>query len=316
VQTSGSVRLELAAVLGTIGLAACAVALGLDTERALPLLVLGALVACTLVLATLLRANATLEARVVEQTDALEAEMDRLAALNVRLATLQEEERKHFARELHDSIGQLVAAQTLALGAAVRSEVRDADHLAELARLTSVLRDEVYALANRLRPRALDDLGLGSALRRLVADWASGKAVRAEVETPTLRPTHLSAAIETTLYRIVQEALTNIDKHARARTVSVLLTSSGDSVGVVIEDDGNGFDPVTVGVERLGLVGMRERAALLDGELQVESRPGGGTTVAARLPITTHGTHAAATDAELGVSLTTPSSSAVSNVRS
>jgi signal transduction histidine kinase len=99
-----------------------------------------------------------------------------------------------------------------------------------------------------------------------------------------LGDSRLPAETETALYRIVQEALTNVIKHAQAGTVSIVLTRKGDRVVAVIEDDGRGFDPEDMRDERLGLLGMRERIALVDGQLSVESRPGEGTTIAVEVP--------------------------------
>jgi signal transduction histidine kinase len=136
-----------------------------------------------------------------------------------------------------------------------------------------------------LRPKALDDFGLVAALERLSSTFAEATGIRVELEA-SVGDERLPAELETTLYRIVQEALTNIVKHARARNVSILVVRRDGSVNAVVEDDGEGFDPDAIRADGLGLLGMRERAALIDGRLSVESSSGGaGTTVAVEVPL-------------------------------
>jgi signal transduction histidine kinase len=143
---------------------------------------------------------------------------------------------------------------------------------------------DVRRLAVELRPKALDDFGLVPALERLSETFADQADVEVHVQA-VLGEERLPREIETALYRIVQEALTNVIKHANARTVSVVLTRQGDRVAVVIEDDGRGFDPGAQPGEGLGLVGMRERIALVDGRLSIESGAGRGTTIAVEVPV-------------------------------
>jgi two-component system, NarL family, sensor histidine kinase DevS len=202
-----------------------------------------------------------------------------------RVVAGQELERKRLARELHDETGQALTSILLGLkaieeagnGQDVRKSVRD---LREL--VVGTLRD-VRRLAVELRPKALDDFGLVPALQRLAETFAEQTGIRVHVQA-ALGDSRLSGETETALYRIVQEALTNVIKHAQAATVSVVLTRKGDSVVAVIEDDGRGFDPTDTRDERLGLLGMRERIALVNGQLSVESRPGEGTTLAVEVP--------------------------------
>jgi len=197
----------------------------------------------------------------------------------------QELERARLARELHDETGQ--ALTSILLGLKSLERVLDTDE--EREALTSV-RDlvvstlqDVRRLAVELRPSALDDFGLAPAVERLVdAHRAEGSAV-IDLELQ-LGDDRLPPDVETTMYRIVQEALTNIAKHAGAARVSILLTRKEQAAVVVVEDDGGGFDPdaATAG---LGLAGMRERVALVGGRLRVETRRGQGTTIAAEVPL-------------------------------
>jgi signal transduction histidine kinase len=143
---------------------------------------------------------------------------------------------------------------------------------------------DVRRLAVELRPKALDDFGLVPALERLVETFSEQTGIPVELET-VLGGTRLPAPVETALYRIVQEAFTNVIKHSRASRVSVLITRKRDSVAAVIEDDGVGFSPELVRDGGLGLVGMRERIALLDGRLTVESEPERGTSLVAEVPV-------------------------------
>jgi signal transduction histidine kinase len=141
---------------------------------------------------------------------------------------------------------------------------------------------DVRRIAVELRPKALDDFGLVPALERLRDTFAEQTGMRVDLET-RLRE-RLPADVETALYRIVQEALTNIVKHAQASSVSIVLARQAGLVTALIEDDGRGFGR-DGGGEGLGLLGMRERLALLGGKLKVESSPGAGTTIVAEVPL-------------------------------
>jgi len=148
--------------------------------------------------------------------------------------------------------------------------------------VVSTLHD-VRRLAVELRPAALDDFGLTAALERLTEMVSLDTSVEVDLEIG-IGDERLPADVETTMYRIVQEALTNISKHADATRISIVLTRTEHTVVLVVEDDGDGFDPSdeTAG---LGLAGMRERLTLLGGRLTVEASPGTGTTVAAEVPL-------------------------------
>jgi signal transduction histidine kinase len=142
----------------------------------------------------------------------------------------------------------------------------------------------VRRLAVELRPAVLDDFGLVPALERLTDAFAEQSDVRVDFHS-ALGETRLPSDVETALYRVVQESLTNILKHANAHNISVSVARRESGVAAVIEDDGAGFDQRTVREDGVGLLGMRERLALLDGRLEIESRPGAGTTVVAEVPV-------------------------------
>ena len=206
-----------------------------------------------------------------------------------RLVTAQEDERRRVARELHDSVGQLLSA--LALG--VRA-VKDAgplppgalDRLEEVNRLVGELGRATHDLAIGLRPTALDDVGLALALRQYLEEWSARTGIEVQYEAVGLDSSRLPSEIETALYRVVQEALTNVVRHSRARRVSVVLERQDGRAIAVVEDNGVGFDPEAAAESgRLGLIGMHERVALVGGRLEIESGPGAGTTLIVQIPL-------------------------------
>ena len=202
-----------------------------------------------------------------------------------RVVRVAELERQRLARELHDETGQ--ALTSILLGLKAVEDARSSDELriaaAELRELVVATLQDVRRLAVELRPKALDDFGLVPALERLVETFRETTETDVELEAQLGRD-RLPAELETTIYRIVQEALTNIVKHARATKTSVSLLRRGNTVMTVIEDNGEGFDPDGTREDGLGLVGMRERAALLNGRVTVESSSA-GTTVAVEVPV-------------------------------
>jgi signal transduction histidine kinase len=202
-----------------------------------------------------------------------------------RVVAGQELERQRLARELHDETGQALTSILLGLKSLeARSDDDVRRSVLELRELVVSTLHDVRRLAVELRPKALDDFGLVPALERLAETFAEQTSVDVHVQA-ALGDSRLPGEAETALYRIVQEALTNVVKHANARTVSVVLTRKGEGVVVVIEDDGRGFDPSADHAEGLGLLGMRERIALVGGRLSVESAPDRGTTVAVEVPL-------------------------------
>jgi signal transduction histidine kinase len=195
----------------------------------------------------------------------------------------QELERRRLARELHDETGQALTSVLLGLKAVERSDdVPTA--LAELRELVVATLQDVRRLAVELRPKALDDFGLSVALERLVQTFKEATGISVEFQSQ-LGEQRLPSEVETTLYRIVQESLTNVAKHAGARRVSILLVPRPGVVSALIEDDGHGFTEEDEGRGGIGLSGMRERLALLDGRLTVESGPGTGTSLVAEVPL-------------------------------
>ena len=206
-----------------------------------------------------------------------------------RMVFAQEDERRRIAREMHDQFGE----QLTALGLRIRmlkeaaSDRADlSDQIAALEQVAQQLDRDVESLVWELRPTALDDLGLRAALTNYIQDWSQRVGVPAELHTAGLTNDRLASEIETTLYRIAQEALNNIAKHARAQRVEIILERRAEHVSLIVEDDGVGFDlNETNGDNRgFGLLGMQERAALVGATLEIESKPGRGTTILVRMP--------------------------------
>jgi signal transduction histidine kinase len=203
-----------------------------------------------------------------------------------RVIEAQELERRRLARELHDETGQALTSILLGLKS-IRGARSDADAEqaeAELRELVVQALQDVRSLAVELRPTALDDFGLVPALERLIETFAERSGIRAAIEAH-LGEERLPEETETVLYRLVQEALTNVVKHAAATSVSIVLTRRDGGVSALIEDDGRGFAESDVSPDALGLVGMRERLALLGGTLTIEASPGDGTSLAAYVPL-------------------------------
>ena len=201
-----------------------------------------------------------------------------------RVMEAQELERRRLARELHDQTGQELTSVLLGLKAVeeAKSDAERAEALAGVRELVVGTLHDVRRIAVELRPKALDDFGLVAALERLRETFSEQTGMRVDLESQIRErlPTH----VETALYRIVQEALTNIVKHAQASAVSIVLARKANVVTAVIEDDGRGFNLAGTR-EGLGLLGMGERLALLGGKLKIESSHGAGTTIVAEVPL-------------------------------
>jgi PAS domain S-box-containing protein len=229
------------------------------------------------------------EALRVEIAERQRVEQERLQLLT-RVVLAQEEERRRIARELHDQLGQQLTAlrltlETLKAQSAERTDLRtQVEMLEELA--LQLDRDVAFRVWE-LRPPEVDTLGLQTALTHYARSWSKHFGVPVHMHARWSSDDRLPSEVETTMYRLAQEALNNIAKHARANRVDVVLERSGDSVSLIVEDDGAGFDPSNVKSpgHGLGLVGMRERAALVGADLQIESTVGGGTTVIVRAPL-------------------------------
>jgi signal transduction histidine kinase len=204
-----------------------------------------------------------------------------------RVVAAQELERRRLARELHDETGQALTSILLGLRSLEDTLQDDESRTAAsgLRELVVTTLQDVRRLAVELRPSALDDFGLVPALERLTATFAEQTGIDIDF-APMLGDERLPPDVETALYRIVQESLTNVVKHARAQRVSLVVQRRPRAVSVVIEDDGGGFDPSALDDQGLGLVGMRERLALVGGRLAIESSEGHGTTIAVEVPLT------------------------------
>jgi PAS domain S-box-containing protein len=212
---------------------------------------------------------------------------ERLQALSRRLVEVQETERRHIARELHDEVGQALTTLMVGLRLVEREtqlSERAAARVTELKHMTDGVLENLHRLAMDLRPASLDHLGLVAALRQYIETFSRQNDLLVEFASVGLDSERLPPAVETALYRIVQEALTNVVRHAQATSVDVLLERRGSQVVTVIEDNGVGFDPKTARGDRLGLFGMQERVEMLGGTLLVESSVGAGTTVVAEVP--------------------------------
>lgn len=230
--------------------------------------------------------NAALRSE-IEQRKVAEALRQQLLR---RIGRAQEEERLRLSRELHDEIGQHLAALMLGLNSLQPdlASTPGAKVLSKLQGITETIGRAVHALAVQLRPAALDDLGLLRAITTYVELWSARTGVKVELHTANIDEPRLPPDIELALYRSVQEALTNVMKHAAATRVSVILNRPDGEVVAIIEDNGRGFDaeqPLSTNGKGLGLLGMRERAEQLNGHVTIESQPGSGTTVFVRLPL-------------------------------
>jgi signal transduction histidine kinase len=221
---------------------------------------------------------------------ALRQTNERLQELSRRLFQVQEDERRHLARELHDQMGQALTAAKLNLQAAQRLEERGliARKLDDGIAVLETLLQQARQISLDLRPPLLDDLGLVPALRWYLDQQAQRAGLRIEFfADPALE--RMSPEIETACFRVAQEALTNVVRHARAQTVSVELHRTPEALHLVVRDDGIGFDVMRAeqqGVS-LGLLGMRERVTLLGGEMDCQSAPGRGTEIHAFFPVRT-----------------------------
>lgn len=225
---------------------------------------------------------------VTDLTERKQAEQARMELMK-RLITIEDEERRRIARELHDETGQSLTALLVGLRVIEqqtgRPEVQAAAR--RLRKIASETVDNVGRLARGLHPSVLDDLGLLAAARRYVSDYAKTFGLAVDLRSEGVGTQQLPSLVQTTMYRILQEGLTNVARHARARAVTVELKLDDGVLSLLIRDDGVGFDPAATRGETsgLGLHGMGERAKLLGGSLEISSVPGQGTTVRASVPV-------------------------------
>ncbi len=229
----------------------------------------------------------------------LRLESDRRALLETELSEVwrrtiveQEAERQRIARELHDSLGQYFTALQLDLEGVSRDPGANATIRARVERLKALTVDaghRVHTMAWEIRPTSLDDLGLQTATQQLLEQWAERCPLEFDQHLAIDRR-RFAPAIESALYRVLQEAIRNVIKHAQATRVGVILEATRTELRLIVEDDGKGFDlggqgPASAPAARLGLLGMREHLGLVGGALEIETAPGRGTTLLIHVPL-------------------------------
>ena len=213
---------------------------------------------------------------------------EQLRHLSASLQEVREEEKTRIARELHDELGQALTGLKMDLARLVSQLTPEQHGARERAEAMKTLIENTVAsvrrIATELRPLMLDDLGLAPTVEWLVSDFTKRSGIAVDLDMPE-RELEMEARVSTALFRVLQEALTNVARHAGASRVHIELTSSGDKVQLVVSDNGKGIDVATQNAPKtFGLLGMRERAAMLGGELTVDSDPGAGTRVMMIVP--------------------------------
>jgi signal transduction histidine kinase len=238
------------------------------------------------------RARDELEEKVKQRTAELEHAAEVRTRLLEQVMTAQEDERRRIARDLHDEVGQSLTSLLIGFRAVQESPTIETarNRVEQLRQIAGLTLAEVQRLARGLRPSVLDDLGFEAALERYVADYSDAHGIDVDLHSSGPARERLPGAVETALYRIVQEALNNTAKHAGAKNVAIGIERQAGLVRVLVGDDGHGFD-VSAGVAGpglgggLGLSGMNERAALLNGSVTVDSGPGRGTRIIVCIPL-------------------------------
>jgi signal transduction histidine kinase len=249
------------------------------------------------------KAQAELEERVQERTAELNTANQGLRQLTARLLQLQDDERRRFSRELHDSVGQTLAALAMNLSTA-RSEIerlaKVAGTLMDSEVLVQDMSTEVRTISHLLHPPLLDEAGLSSALRWYTQGFAERSKIQVDLELPD-DIGRFSREVETTIFRLVQECLTNIHRHSESPTAKIRIVRSGSVVRVKVEDKGKGIsrerrdEIASTGTPGVGISGMRERLRQLGGSLEINCEgKGKGTVIVARLPIANTSSTAAA----------------------
>jgi signal transduction histidine kinase len=222
-----------------------------------------------------------------------------LRALTARLESVREEERTHVAREIHDELGQQLTAIRFDLtalkrrlspteprpsGSGPKSSAEFLDKFAELTALVDSTIRTVRRIATELRPSVLDTFGLVAAIEWQAEDFQKRTSIRCAYEGP--EDLHVTHELSTTVFRICQEALTNVARHSAATEVTIRLTVDGDWLSLQVRDNGKGISPEALAQTRsLGVLGMRERARIAGGQFEIGGRPGEGATIRARLPL-------------------------------
>ncbi len=216
----------------------------------------------------------------------LETDRDRRRLIQ-RIVDTQEEERKHIARELHDQVGQSLMALLLWVQSECQFRESPGSFCPQLEGKIRELADEIHRLTWGMRPSILDHYGLDTALARYLEEISGKTSIQMDYQSSGPPDAgRLPDRLEVSVYRIVQEAITNVVRHAKASRVSVVLLRTRQHVTVLVEDDGCGFDPAALPAgPRLGLTGIRERATLFGGVCTVESEPGHGTTIRIKIPL-------------------------------
>jgi PAS domain S-box-containing protein len=244
--------------------------------------------------AELVQSNEALRTEIAERQRVEEQRTQLLA----RLVLAQEDERRRIARELHDQLGQQLTALRLTLETVKTKSIGRAELSVQVETLRELARQLDQDISFRvweLRPTALTSGGLGAAIPDYVHNWSRHFGIKVQLHTSGASDERLTSELETVMYRLAQEALNNVAKHARADHVDIVLERHADHLSLIVEDNGVGFDAVSALTpgRGLGLIGMRERAALFGADLQIESTPGRGTTVIVRAPLATASIHSA-----------------------
>jgi PAS domain S-box-containing protein len=242
--------------------------------------------------AVLARVNQELRSEIAERQRAeeqLKASRDQLRALAARLQTVREEERKSMAREIHDELGQACTAIKMDLALigrrASKRQIRLRSKVGSAMQLVDEMITTLRRISSQLRPRTLDDLGLPAALEWQAQEFESRTGIRCQLSLPQ-HPFTLDPERSTAVFRIFQESLTNVARHSRATRVEARLETSVEQLTFEVHDNGCGLDAEAARMHKsLGLIGMQERALLLNGELRIEGVPGGGTTLTLRIPL-------------------------------
>ncbi|MCU1289865.1 MAG: signal transduction histidine kinase [Acidobacteria bacterium] len=241
------------------------------------------------------RSNEELEFLVRQRTEEVEkANVERVQVLH-QLVTAQEDERRRIARDLHDELGQQMTVLRIEMERLKNmcGENEELQKQVEVAsRIARQLDSDVDFLAWQVRPTVLDDIGIVAAINQYVQQWSEHFKISVDFQAKKFRTTRLKSEIETSFYRIMQEALNNVSKHSKASSVNIFLKPRDKSAVLIIEDNGIGFEPEKEDILRksMGLTGMYERAALIGGTLEIESAKGSGTTIYVTVPISTDGT--------------------------